>query len=64
VFDVVSPLIAATLPEAGVVLYCGVPSSVLIVPVYEYSPHSNARNPTALLIVNVTVVDALTAAGT
>jgi len=62
-FEVVSPPIVATPFEAGVVLYCGVPSKA-IVPLYEYSAHSNARNATALLTVKVTVVEALTAEGT
>jgi len=29
-FEVVSPLIVATPPEAGVVLYCGVPSKEIV----------------------------------
>jgi hypothetical protein len=63
-FVVVTPLIVATPPEAGIVLYCGVPSSVATVPVYEYSAHSNPRNIAAPLSVKVIVVGALTADGT
>ena len=63
-FEVVTPPIEAMPPEAGDVLYCGVPSSEETVPLYEYSAHSKARYTTALLVVNVTVDEALTAAGT